>query len=193
MRRFLMPTANHIKRSNWIAIVIVVLVLGAVVVVAKTSRQPLSDPQFAAKAVQGSLAEVELGRLAAQKSQNETVRAFGERMATDHTKSKANLEKIAAQQNITLPEDLDKDAQKNYEKLSKLSGPAFDRSYAQDMVKDHKKDVAEFQKEASTGKNEAIRSFAADTLPTLQDHLKAAREMKDLSDRSVIAVPNLPK
>jgi len=61
------------------------------------------------------------------------------------------------------------------------------------MVKDHKEDVAEFQKEASTGKNEAIRSFAADTLPTLQEHLKQAREMKDLSDRSVIAVPNLPK
>ena len=188
-----MPTANPIKRSNWIAIVVVVLVLAVVVVLANTSRQPLSDPQFAAKAAQGSLAEVELGRLAAQKSQSETVRAFGERMATDHTKSKANLEKIAAQQNITLPEDLDKDAQKNYEKLSKLSGPDFDRAYVLDMVKDHKKDVAEFQKEASTGKNEAIRSFAADTLPTLQGHLKQAREMKDLSDRSVIAVPNLPK
>jgi putative membrane protein len=188
-----MPTANPIKRTNRIAIVVVVLVLAVVVVLAKTSRQPFSDPQFAAKASQGSLAEVELGRLAAQKSQSETVRTFAERMATDHTKSKANLEKIAAQQNITLPVDLDKDAQKNYEKLSKLSGPGFDRAYAQDMVKDHKKDVAEFQKEASAGKNEAIRSFAADTLPTLQDHLKQAREMKDLSDRSVTAVPNLPK
>src|SRR5882762_8077697 len=134
MRRFLMPTANPIKRSNWIAIVVVALMLGAVVVVAKTARQPLSDPQFAAKVTQGSLAEVELGRLAAQKGQSETVRAFGQRMAADHTKSKANLEKIAAQQNITLPEDLGKDAQKNYEKLSKLSGPGFDRAYAQDMV-----------------------------------------------------------
>jgi len=188
-----MPTANPIKRSNWIAVVVVALMLGAVVVVAKTARQPLSDSQFAAKVAQGSLAEVELGRLAAQKGQSETVRAFGQRMAADHTKSKAKLEKIAAQQNISLPEDLDKDAQKNYEKLSKLNGPAFDRSYAQDMVKDRKKDVAEFQKEASAGKNEAIRSFAADALPTLQDHLKAAREMKDLSDRSVTAVPNLPK
>ncbi len=114
-------------------------------------------------------------------------------MATDHANSKAKLEKIAAQQNISLPEDLDKDAKQNYEKLSKLSGPAFDRAYIQDMVKDYKKDVAEFQKEASAGKNELIRSFAADTLPTLRDHLKQAREMKDLSDRSVTAVPNLPK
>ena len=63
------------------------------------------------------------------------------------------------------------------------------------MVKDHKKDVAEFQKEASAGKNETIRAFAVDTLPTLQDHLKQAREIKDLSDRSVttVPVPNVPK
>ncbi len=64
-----MPTANPIKRSNWIVIVVVALMLGAVVIVAKTSRQPFSDPQFAAKAAQGSLAEVELGQLAAHKGQ----------------------------------------------------------------------------------------------------------------------------
>jgi putative membrane protein len=116
-------------------------------------------------------------------------------MATDHAKTKQKPEKIAAQVNISLPEDLDKDAKQNYEKLSKLSGPAFDPAYAQDMVKDHKKDVAEFQKEASAGKNETIRAFSADTLPTLQDHLKQAREIKDLSDRSVttVPVPNIPK
>jgi putative membrane protein len=190
-----MPTTNPIKRSNRIALIAAVLVLGAVVVVAKTSREPWSDPQFAAKAAQGSYAEVELGRLAAQKGQSETVRAFGERMATDHAKTKQKLEKIAAQENISLPEDLDKDAKQNYEKLSKLSGPAFDRAYARDMVKEHKKDVAEFQKEASAGKNETIRAFAADALPTLQDHLKQAREIKDLSDRSVttVPVPNVPK
>jgi putative membrane protein len=190
-----MTTENPLKRGNWMALTVVVLVLAAVAVavVAKTSREPLTDSQFAAKAAQGSLAEVQLGRLAAQKAQNETVRAFGRRMATDHTKSKAKLEKIAARQNINLPEDLDKDAKQTYEKLSKLSGPDFDRAYALDMLKDHKKDVAEFQKEASAGKNEAIRSFAAETLPTLQNHLKAAQEMKELLDRSVTAIPNLPK
>ena len=116
-------------------------------------------------------------------------------MAADHAESKAKLKKIAARENISLREDLDKDAKQSYEKLSKLSGPDFDRAYAQDMVKDHKKDVAEFQKEASAGKNETIRTFATDTLPTLQDHLKQARELKDLSDRSVttVPVPNAPR
>ena len=190
-----MPTPNRIKRSNWIALIGAVLVFGAAVVVAKTSHEPFSDAQFAVKAAQGSLAEVQLGRLAAQKGHSETVRAFGQRMAADHAESKAKLKKIAARENISLREDLDKDAKQSYEKLSKLSGPDFDRAYAQDMVKDHKKDVAEFQKEASAGKNETIRTFATDALPTLQDHLKQAREMKDLSDRRIttVPVPNVPK
>jgi len=97
-----MPTTNPIKRSNRIALIAAVLALGAVVLVAKTSSRPLSDPQFAVKAAQSSYAEVELGRLAAQKGQSETVRAFGQRMATDHAKAKQKLERIAAQENKTM-------------------------------------------------------------------------------------------
>jgi len=63
-----MPTRNPIKRSNQIALIAAVLALGAVVVVAKASSRPLSDPQFAVKAAQGSYAEVELGRFCAKRS-----------------------------------------------------------------------------------------------------------------------------
>jgi putative membrane protein len=46
------------------------------------------------------------------------------------------------------------------------------------MVKDHEKDVAEFQKEAMSGKDPSPKEFAAKTLPTLQSHLQQAREMQ---------------
>jgi putative membrane protein len=45
------------------------------------------------------------------------------------------------------------------------------------MVKDHKQDVAEFQKEAMGGKDPSLKQFAAKTLPTLESHLQQAREM----------------
>jgi putative membrane protein len=166
-------------------------VIIAIIVIVKTSRENFSDAQFAAKAAQRALTEVQLGQLAAQKGETEAVRAFGRRMATDHAQAHQKLQKIAARENISLPKDLDQDAQQNYEKLAKLSGPAFDRSYAQDMVTDHKKDVAEFQKETKAGKNEAIRTFASETLPTLQDHLKEASEIKENVAEKTI--PTLPK
>jgi putative membrane protein len=45
------------------------------------------------------------------------------------------------------------------------------------MVKDHETDIAAFQKEANAGKDDSLKSFASETLPTLQDHLKQAKEM----------------
>ena len=63
------------------------------------------------------------------------------------------------------------------DRLEKLSGNEFDQAYMRDMVKDHTKDVAEFQKAASTASNPDVKSFAEQTLPTLQSHLKQARQI----------------
>lgn len=56
-----------------------------------------------------------------------------------------------------------------------MSGDAFDKAYMADMVKDHKKDIADFQKESSNGQDSDVKQFASQTLPTLQDHLKQAQ------------------
>ena len=45
-------------------------------------------------------------------------------------------------------------------------------------VRDHEEDIAEFNKEANGGQNPAVKDFATQTLPTLQDHLKEAKEMR---------------
>jgi putative membrane protein len=186
-----MPTTNPTATRNWaIFLVVVVLAVVAVVAVAKTSRTRFSDAQFAAEAAQGGLAEVQLGRLAEQKSENQSVRAFARRMVTDHKKANEKLERVATQANITLPEGLDKESKQTYDKLSQLSGSAFDRAYAEQMIKDHKKDVSAFKKETSDGKNETIKAFANETLPSLQDHLKVAREMEaNMSEKNVPTVP----
>ena len=60
-------------------------------------------------------------------------------------------------------------------RLQKLSGAQFDRAYMDDMVADHKEDVAEFEKQAKSGSDAAIKGFASKTLPTLQEHLLLAQ------------------
>lgn len=136
-----------------------------------------ADSRFAKEAAQGGMAEVKLGQLAQDKGSNDAVKSFGKRMVDDHSKAGEKLKEAASKENVTLPTEISAEDQAIYDRLSKLSGAAFDRAYAKDMVKDHQTDVAAFQKEANGGKSESLKSFASDTLPTLQDHLKEAKEM----------------
>jgi len=137
-----------------------------------TSKMAKSaDMNFAMKAAQGGMAEVQMGQLAAQKATNPDVKSFGQLMVDDHTKANDDLKSVAQGENITLPTSLNAKDQAEYTKLQNLSGAAFDREYVRDMVKDHTEDVKEFQKEANNGGDPQIKSFAQRTLPVLQSHL----------------------
>jgi putative membrane protein len=141
------------------------------------SRPAMGDAHFAKTAAQGGMAEVKLGQLAEEKGSNDTVKSFGKRMVEDHSKAGDKLKGVASRESITLPTDISAKDQATYDRLAKLNGAAFDRAYARDMVKDHETDVAAFQREANGGKDESLKGFASETLPTLQDHLKQAKEM----------------
>src|ERR1700676_1274458 len=141
------------------------------------SRPAMGDAHFAKEAAQGGMAEVKLGQLAQEKGSSDSVKSFGKRMVDDHSKAGDKLKEVASRESITLPSDTSVKDQATYDRLSKLSGSAFDRAYARDMLKDHETDVAAFQREANAGKNDSLKSFASETLPTLQDHIKQAKEM----------------
>jgi putative membrane protein len=98
-------------------------------------------------------------------------------MVDDHTKANSELKKAAADAGITLPTAADSEQKALADKLSKLSGPEFDKAYMKDMVKDHEKDVAAFEKAAKSEGEPAVKTFAEKTLPTLQDHLKMAKDV----------------
>ena len=139
--------------------------------------QAMSDKHFIQEAADGGLAEVELGQLAADKASSPEVKQFGERMVKDHSKANDELKEIAAKKGVTLPSSPSKKNEATKERLSKLSGDAFDRAYMSDMVKDHKKDIAEFQRESTSGHDPDVKQFASETLPTLKEHLKQAESV----------------
>ncbi len=119
------------------------------------------------------MAEVELGRLAAQKGHSPDVKRFGERMVTDHSKANDELKQLAVRKGITLPAEPTAQQKQEKERLSKLSGVQFDSEYMKLMVEDHDKDVKAFQDETHGAPDPDIKSFAAKTLPTLQEDINA--------------------
>ena len=149
---------------------------GAVAVGLGAASALAADEAFVMKAAKGGMAEVELGKLAAEKGMSPGVKKFGQRMADDHGKAGDELKTLAQNKHITLPADIDPKDKALRARLIKLSGAAFDHAYMQAMVADHVKDVNEFKMEAKAGKDPDVKAWAAKTLPTLQDHLKQARE-----------------
>lgn len=140
-------------------------------------KSPDMDRQFALNAASGGLFEVEAGKLAVQKGSSQDVKSFGQRMIDDHGKANEELKTLAASKNIKLPAEMNKKHSADLGKLSKAPGGEFDRQYMEMMVKDHKKDVSEFRKEAKEGKDPDLKAWASKTLPILEDHLKMAQSM----------------
>jgi putative membrane protein len=144
---------------------------------ARTATLTDSDRNFINEAAAGGLAEVELGRLAAQKAHSPDVKRFGERMVTDHSKANDELKALAVRKGITPPTEVTAAQKDEKESLSKLSGAEFDRKYMKLMVEDHDQDVKAFQDQANGAADPDLKSFAARTLPTLQEHQKMAKEI----------------
>jgi putative membrane protein len=143
-----------------------------------------AEKTFVTKAAKGNFAEVELGKLASQKSNNQDVKAFGEQMVTDHSKANDNLKPIADSNGVQWPTRLTGEPKTVYDQLSKLSGPAFDKLYVRTMVQDHKKDAKEYEMESGKVKDSQLKSYVDQTLPVVQQHLSHIQSIQQSSGSS---------
>jgi len=144
----------------------------------QTAGQPsVTDRMFVTKAMQGSMAEVQLGQLTLQKSNNQQVKEFAQRMIDDHTKLNDQMKPVAQQLGVTVPNEISKNDRKTMAKLQALSGPAYDQAYIKDMVKDHKQDLNEFQMEASSGQDQTAKDAANQGSKVIAQHLQMAQQM----------------
>ncbi|MFL9833731.1 DUF4142 domain-containing protein [Chryseobacterium terrae] len=145
-----------------------------------TSAATLSDQdkKFADAAAMGGMMEVTLGEMASKTGTNSSVKSLGMMMAKDHSKANEELKSWASANGYTLPASLDAEKQKMVDNLKAKKGADFDKAYADMMVKDHKKDIEEFKKQASQGSDASLKSFASKTLPTLEHHLMESEKTK---------------
>lgn len=64
------------------------------------------------------------------------------------------------------------------QRLEAVSGPEFDRAYANTMVRDHQEDIMYFQDASQNLQDRKLRSFAKRTLPTLHKHYEMAQKLQ---------------
>lgn len=138
-----------------------------------------ADAKFTTEAAVGGMAEVELGKLALEKSSNPQVKGFATMMVKDHGMANTELMAIAKQKNITLPSTVDDEHKKKMEDLSKKTGTDFDKAYVSAMVDGHKSTLKLMEDESKDGKDADLKAFATKTAPIVQSHLQMINKIND--------------
>lgn len=135
------------------------------------------DGKFLKAALERGLGEVQLGQLALEKGNSESVRQFGSQMVDDHTKMDAELQQIAQRLGMSVSARMTRKDRKALVKLSKLSGPAFDHAYISSMVQNHTDHLRLFQVEAASGQDALAKDQAVRGSKTINDQLQVAQQM----------------
>jgi putative membrane protein len=147
------------------------------------------DQLFAQLAASGGSAEIELSKLAADRSSQDAVRRFAERMVNDHRKANESLTRIAGQSDIPLPSEVDEDHKRILANLENLDGAEFDRAYLAAQIVDHQKTAQVLAWEIGSGQNADLQQFASEVLPTVLEHLELARRTQAQLASGALAVP----
>jgi putative membrane protein len=132
--------------------------------------------EFIKDAAQANSAEIALSQVAQAKAQNSDVKQLAQMMVTDHQTCNQTLQGIAQAHGVAIDQSLDWVNQHEVNRLQKADTADFDKDYTKIMLKDHVKAIKMFQKAADEVKDSDVKEFAANTLPTLRNHLRHAED-----------------
>lgn len=143
------------------------------------SAAPISslDQQFMIMAAQGNNAEIRTAQMALERSENEEVRQFAQRMIQEHTLANQQLQQIVSEYGVELPADPGPLNQAIAEQLAQLSGSEFDRAYMGAQTNAHLRTIALFQTQIQQGQEESLRQYATQLLPSVANHYEMASSM----------------
>lgn len=137
-----------------------------------------AEQDFTMKVTQAHLAEINMARLAQQKSQNKDVKNYAEMIVSDHERALERLTDLMNDKHIPQTRNLAPDVKQDIDRMSRLSGDEFDREFVNMMVADHQKAVELFREQANIAMNPDIKDYVNDMIPKLEKHLQKAQELQ---------------
>lgn len=126
---------------------------------------------------EANMAEVEAGKVAAQKARSDEVKKFAQHMVDDHGKMLQEVQQLAQSKGVDLPKSPSKKHQAAMKKLESASGEQFDKAYMSAMVNDHRDTVKKVEKIANSSKDPEVKGAAQKALPDIKHHLQMAQEL----------------
>jgi putative membrane protein len=130
---------------------------------------------FLGNGIRGNLAEIELARLATTRGQSQAVRRYGHMLVKDHSDANFLLRGMAVGKRVLVPGELRPEDRRKVQRLSGLSGRAFDQAFLQQMITDHQEAIQMYETFIQRGTDPDLLDYARKTLPHLREHLRVAR------------------
>jgi len=143
----------------------------------KKSSLERADRKHFQEIAQANMAEVQTGKLAQSKASSDEVKQFAQHMVDDHGKMLKEQETMAQAKGVSLPKEPGKADKSALKKLQSASGEQFDRSYMQQMVKDHEKALKLVQDTAKGAKDPELKQAAQKAAPEIEKHLQMAKQI----------------
>ena len=151
--------------------------LSAAVLVAIGASGQSEEQAFLRQAVQGNIAEVRLGELAAQRADSDAARRLGETVRLDHQAALENANRLAQSLGIEPPSEPTTEEKGFYDGLAQLTGAQFDAAFVSHMITAHEAEIGRYSRHANSS-NQAVAAMVRDALPKLRAHLAAAQALQ---------------
>lgn len=145
---------------------------------APSARAAMSADEYARRDAQAQVFEIALSQLILDKSEDQAVRGFAEQMVTAHTASLAKLRAASGALAATLPSALDSTQQNVLFRMENISGMKFNMEYMQLQIDGHKAALDLNRRYAASGTDPALRQYASESAPMIQDHLNMAQKVR---------------
>jgi putative membrane protein len=143
----------------------------------QSSMLSSADQNFITTAAEANLAEIETAKAVESKSTDPAVKDFANRMVADHTEANQKLATVAETAGIKLPTEPSATERNQLDEMQKLSGAKLNATYLDDELQGHKQVISTFEQEIEHGRDQAVKNYAEQTLPTLQDHIRIAEDL----------------
>jgi putative membrane protein len=149
-------------------------------VVAPARAAAVSTEKFVQTVAISGMFEIQSSQLALQKAGDDQIKQFAQMMIADHQKASDELQAMAQQKSLQLPQELDRRHASIMRRLEGRSGGAFDKTYASAQLRGHREAVGLFRSYARDGSDPELKQWAQATLPTLEEHLRHAETIQDI-------------
>lgn len=147
----------------------------------RTSAAGLEEDtrEFVTEAASSSMMEVELAQLAQDRAQSQQVKDYAQMIANDHQQANQELQNLAQQKNINVPQTMKEDHREKMENLRDKSGSEFDKEYMDLMVEQHENDIDKFESKQDEVQDQELKNWVDNTLTTLRQHKDQAEQIKE--------------